>query len=99
MGNSICNFVLFYSATTTNVETIGLKVALDEILATLPQMERRTVEQYFGLSSGSSKTIKEVSIELKVTPEQADENLINAFHKMRHPSRSRKLLPFITQSK
>lgn len=77
------------------IDIPGLKDVMDGLLSTLLPVERVVLDRSFGLSSGSMLTYEEIANELKTTAERVEEHLTIALRKLRHPSRSRRLKPFI----
>lgn len=80
-----------------------LKEQVEEVLSTLNDRERRTLQLRFGLEDGRSRTLLEVSRELpnfKTGQAGVSEYTVrrierSALRKLRHPSRSGKLRDFL----
>ncbi len=72
-----------------------LKDQVDEVLSTLTPRERRILELRFGLEDGVSRTLEEVGGEFNVTRERIRQIEAKALRKLRHPSRSKKLIDFL----
>lgn len=72
-----------------------LRDALNEVLETLSQRERKVLEMRFGLKDGKVKTLEEVGREFKVTRERIRQIEAKAIKKLRHPTRARKLEDFL----
>lgn len=65
------------------------------VLDTLPPRERQVLVLRFGLEDGQSRTFEEVGHEFGVTRERIRQLEAKALRKLRHPSRSRQLKPFL----
>ena len=72
-----------------------LKEQVEQVLYTLNDRERRVVQLRFGLEDGRSRTLEEVGKEFSVTRERIRQIEAKALHKLRHPSRRRKLKDFL----
>ena len=68
--------------------------AVEEVLSTLTERESRVIRMRFGIGSGVSQTLEQVGQEFGVTRERIRQIEAKALRKMRHPSRSRKLMDF-----
>lgn len=77
------------------IDILGLKDVVDEVLLTLSPTERQFLTLRFGLSNGSILTSEEVATSLNTTRTRVDKHVSKALRKLRHPSRSKKLIPFI----
>ncbi|MDR1296125.1 MAG: RNA polymerase sigma factor RpoD [Deltaproteobacteria bacterium] len=66
-----------------------------KVLATLTQREEKVVRMRFGIGEKTDHTLEEVGQEFKVTRERIRQIEAKALRKLRHPSRSRKLRPFV----
>jgi hypothetical protein len=64
-----------------------LDKALDEVLDTLPPKERKLLRLRHGLEDGTSRTLKEVAKEFKVTPERIRQIEARALRMLMHPTR------------
>jgi RNA polymerase primary sigma factor len=71
-----------------------LRVQVEAVLNTLSPRERRVVELRFGLEGDRLYTLSEIGAELGVTRERIRQIETKALRKLRHPSRSRRLLDF-----
>ena len=71
-----------------------LRVQVESVLNTLTPRERRVVELRFGLEGDRLYTLSEIGAELGVTRERIRQIETKALRKLRHPSRSRRLLDF-----
>ena len=72
-----------------------LKEHLKELLASLPDRERRVIEMRFGLIDGRNRTLEEVGEEFGVTRERVCQIEKKALTKVRHPKFSRKLREYL----
>ncbi len=74
----------------------NLKEVTDEVLQTLTPREEKVIKMRFGLGpSGAEHTLEEVGQHFAVTRERIRQIEAKALRKLRHPSRARKLKPFI----
>ncbi len=71
-----------------------LKVAVEEALATLTPREELVLKKHFGID-GDEETFEEIGTEFGVCPQRINQIEKNAFRKLRHVSKSKKLKPFI----
>ena len=72
-----------------------LKEQLIEVLGTLTEREQKVLRLRFGLDDGRARTLEEVGKEFNVTRERIRQIEAKALHKLRHPSRSRKLKDYL----
>jgi len=72
-----------------------LKLQIAAVLDSLTGRERRVLQLRFGLEDGRARTLEEVGKEFNVTRERIRQIEAKALHKLRHPSRSRKLRDFL----
>lgn len=63
-----------------------------EVVDGLKDLESRVLRMYFGLGHEHALTLEEISHRLDVSPERIRQIKENALHRLRHPSRVRKLL-------
>ena len=77
------------------VINLNLKEQTDEVLKTLTQREERVIKMRFGVGEGSEHTLEEVGQSFAVTRERIRQIEAKALRKLRHPSRSRRLKPFL----
>ena len=68
---------------------------LDKTLESLTPRERRVLELRYGLGNQRSQTLCEVGTELSLTKERIRQIEKEALTKLRHPSRSRKLIGYL----
>ena len=72
-----------------------LREQLEEVLSTLTPREEQVLRMRFGLTDGKPHTLEEVGKEFDVTRERIRQIESKALRKLRHPSRSKKLLDFL----
>ena len=72
-----------------------LKEQLDEVLDTLTEREQKVLRLRFGMNDGRARTLEEVGKEFDVTRERIRQIESKALRKLRHPSRSRKLIDYL----
>lgn len=72
----------------------SLKKAIAEVLSTLPEREQTIIRMRFGLDDGRPKTLEEVGKNFGVTRERIRQIEAKSLRKLRHPSRSKKLIDF-----
>jgi RNA polymerase primary sigma factor len=77
------------------VITLNLKEQTDNVLKTLTPREERVIKMRFGVGEGSEHTLEEVGQSFAVTRERIRQIEAKALRKLRHPSRSRRLKPFL----
>jgi RNA polymerase primary sigma factor len=80
------------------VININLKEMTENVLKTLTPREEKVIKMRFGLDNGSDHTLEEVGQNFAVTRERIRQIEAKALRKLRHPSRSRKLRPFMDGS-
>jgi RNA polymerase primary sigma factor len=74
-----------------------LKEQVEAVLDSLTGRERRVLQLRFGLEDGRARTLEEVGIEFGVSRERIRQIEAKALHKLRHPSRSRKLRDYLEE--
>ena len=72
-----------------------LRKELDGVLATLTPREERVLRLRFGLIDGRCRTLEEVGKEFNVTRERIRQIEFKALRKLKHPSKSKKLVDFL----
>lgn len=72
-----------------------LRRQLDDVLATISPREQRVLELRFGLDGKGSRTLDEVSNEFHLSRERIRQIEAQALRKLRHPSRSRRLIDYL----
>lgn len=72
----------------------ALKEAIENALGTLTVREQFIIRGRYGLDDGEKKTLESLGLRLGVTRERIRQIENKALSKLRHPSRSRKLLPY-----
>ncbi len=71
-----------------------LKERVREVLKTLTPREEKVLKMRFGIDVASEHTLEEVGKDFSVTRERIRQIEVKALRKLRHPSRSKKLLAF-----
>ncbi len=77
------------------VINLNLREQTAEVLKTLSPREEKIVKMRFGLQDGSEHTLEEVGQAFAVTRERIRQIEAKALRKLRHPSRSHRLRPFL----
>ena len=72
-----------------------LQEQMSEILAELPERERKVLSMRFGLEDGMSQTLEDVGKEFNITRERVRQIEARALRKLRHPFHSRKLRDYL----
>ena len=72
-----------------------LREQLEEIIQTLTPREAKVLRLRFGLEDGKARTLEEVGKEFNVTRERIRQIEAKALRKLRHPSRSKKLIDYL----
>ncbi|MBM4438650.1 MAG: sigma-70 family RNA polymerase sigma factor, partial [Actinobacteria bacterium] len=72
-----------------------LREHIRDVLTTLSGRERRVLGLRYGLADGRTRTLDEVGQAFALTRERIRQIETNALRKLRHPSRSRRLLDFL----
>ncbi len=85
------------SPANTTVHSM-LREQMRTMLATLGSREKRILSLRFGLEDDSPHTLEDVGKIFKVTRERVRQIEAKALKKLRHPSRSRRLRPFLDMS-
>ena len=68
---------------------------VEEVLDTLTPRERRVMQLRFGLNDGHQRTLEEVGKRFGLTRERIRQIEVRALHKLRQPSRSKKLRVYL----
>lgn len=76
------------------VANTDLKERVREVLKTLTPREEKVLKMRFGIDVASEHTLEEVGKDFSVTRERIRQIEVKALRKLRHPSRSKKLLAF-----
>ena len=76
------------------VSNNDLKERVREVLKSLTPREERVLKMRFGIDVASEHTLEEVGKDFSVTRERIRQIEVKALRKLRHPSRSKKLLAF-----
>ena len=77
------------------VQSRALHDSLDKVMETLTKRERLVLELRFGWNDGRPRTLEEVGKEFNVTRERIRQIEAKALRKMRHPSRSKVIKPYL----
>ncbi len=77
------------------VINVNLKEQTSAVLKTLTPREEKVLKMRFGVNDGSEHTLEEVGQSFTVTRERIRQIESKALRKLRHPSRSRLLKPFL----
>ncbi|MGC6508459.1 MAG: RNA polymerase sigma factor RpoD [Myxococcota bacterium] len=78
-----------------NIETCYLRDDINRLLATLQAREEQVLRRRFGIDDDTGRTLEEVGHEFEVTRERIRQIEAKALRKLRHPSRSRRLKPYL----
>jgi RNA polymerase primary sigma factor len=70
---------------------VDLQEQTESVLKTLTPREETVIKMRFGIGDGSERSLEEVGQSFWVTRERIRQIEAKALHKLRHPSRSRKL--------
>lgn len=73
-----------------------LRQQFKDILSSLSERERKIIEMRYGLDNDQGLTLKEVGNEFGLTRERIRQIEKEALAKLRHPSRSRKLIDYLS---
>lgn len=77
----------------------GIMVCLEYVLSTLPPREQWVLELRYGLRGDRPRLLDEVALVIGVTSRERPRQIqAKALRRLRHPSRSRKLKPFIVDT-
>lgn len=82
-------------APSDTVANADLKERVREVLKTLTPREEKVLKMRFGIDVASEHTLEEVGKDFSVTRERIRQIEVKALRKLRHPSRSKKLLAFL----
>jgi len=72
-----------------------LKERVRKALKTLAPREEKVIKMRFGIDVASEHTLEEVGKDFGVTRERVRQIEVKALRKLRHPSRSKELMPFL----
>ncbi|MFZ2493740.1 MAG: RNA polymerase sigma factor RpoD [Thermoanaerobaculia bacterium] len=78
-----------------HVIVANLKEQTNKVLRTLTPREEQVLKLRFGVGDGAEHTLEEVGRSFSVTRERIRQIESKALRKLRHPSRSKKLRPFL----
>jgi len=82
------------SSPADTVASSDLKDRVREVLKTLTPREEKVLKMRFGIDVASEHTLEEVGKDFSVTRERIRQIEVKALRKLRHPSRSKRLLAF-----
>ncbi|HSC25358.1 MAG TPA: RNA polymerase sigma factor RpoD [Candidatus Babeliales bacterium] len=82
------------SSPAETVANSDLKDRVREVLKTLTPREEKVLKMRFGIDVASEHTLEEVGKDFSVTRERIRQIEVKALKKLRHPSRSKRLLAF-----
>lgn len=82
------------SSPADTVASSDLKDRVREVLKTLTPREEKVLKMRFGIDVASEHTLEEVGKDFSVTRERIRQIEVKALKKLRHPSRSKRLLAF-----
>lgn len=79
------------------IEEEFMKRDVEDVLKTITPREEKVLRLRFGFYNGIQKTLEEIGEEFGVTRERIRQIEAKALEKLRHPSRSNKLIPYIKE--
>ena len=96
-GSTIGEFITDTNATSPDDSAFheGLSEAMRELLSSLSPRESKVLCMRFGINMNTDHTLEEVGKQFSVTRERIRQIEAKALRKLRHPSRSEKLLSFL----
>ena len=74
-----------------------LRRELMNVLKSLTPREERVIALRFGLEDGRARTLEELGREFNVTRERVRQIEAKALHKLRHPSRAKRLRDYLDE--
>ena len=80
---------------TANIEQSELKETTTRVLSSLTPREERVLRMRFGFSNNTDYTLEEVAQHFKVSRERIRQVEAKALRKLKHPSRSTILKPYL----
>ena len=80
---------------TANIEQSELKETTTRVLSSLTPREERVLRMRFGFSNNTDYTLEEVAQHFKVSRERIRQVEAKALRKLKHPSRSAILKPYL----
>jgi RNA polymerase primary sigma factor len=100
-GSRLVDFLQDTSAPspTDAMVRVNLKEHTAQVLRTLNPREEKIIRMRFGLEDGSEHTLEEVGQRFQVTRERIRQIEGKALRKLRQPSRSHRLRPFVDREK
>jgi RNA polymerase primary sigma factor len=95
--SSLGDFIEDKGATSPSQAVIGMNLSEQtrKVLATLTPREEKVLRMRFGIGEKSDHTLEEVGQDFEVTRERIRQIEAKALRKLRHPSRAKKLHPFM----
>ena len=81
--------------TLNDQDTTALKLEFENILGSLSNREERLIHLRFGLDDGMPRTHEELASEMSISADESKSLEIAVIDKLRHPSRSQVLRPFL----
>ena len=96
-GSTIGEFITDTNATSPDDSAFheGLSESMRELLSSLSPREAKVLCMRFGINMNTDHTLEEVGKQFSVTRERIRQIEAKALRKLRHPSRSEKLLSFL----
>ena len=74
----------------------SLKEEIGRLLSTLPQREAEALSLYFGIN-GPELTLEEIGVKFNLTRERVRQIKEKALRKLKHPTKARRLEPYLTE--
>ena len=84
-----------YDEIQEKLEEGNMKQAVNEVLKTLTERERKVIRERFGFDNGEEKTLEQVGRDFGVTRERVRQIESKVLKKLCHPTRQYKLKGFI----
>ena len=91
------NELVYYTSITSEKKEAEIaQDTIDAVLMEITERERRVIQLRFGILDGRARTLQEVGREFNLTGERIRQIEGKALRKLRHPTRSRRLRPFLS---
>ena len=90
-GKINCGHQLAYREDESRAKVDLLNDALDRVLATITDRERKVIKLRYGIGEGEASTIEDVGKLFRITRERVRQIEAKAFRKLQYPSRTRLL--------